>query len=148
MNLKQKQKFNSREGFFRKSPFLYFFLHKSWIWRTLEQVMDIFCTWHFHNVSKVVFWPKRYWISCTGSKHWIHRYVPWSIQNVPANWSSHFEWLVALYLVFLRDFYSKKHLYYLKIDDQISHLLVQKIELKKTTNSKHQSFLTFRLKFA
>ena len=24
--------------------------------------------WHFHNASKEVFWPKKIWISCTGSK--------------------------------------------------------------------------------
>ena len=31
-----------------------------WIWRTLEQVMNIFCKWHFHNASKEVFWPKKF----------------------------------------------------------------------------------------
>ena len=25
---------------------------KSWIWQTLEKVMNIFCKWHFHNASK------------------------------------------------------------------------------------------------
>ncbi len=41
---------------------------KSWILRTLGQVMNIFWKWHFHNASKEVFWPKKFWISCTGSK--------------------------------------------------------------------------------
>ena len=43
---------------FEKSLSLYFDWPKSWIWRTLEQVMDIFCIWHLHNASKEVFWPK------------------------------------------------------------------------------------------
>ena len=42
---------------FEKSLSLYFDWPKSWIWWTLEQVMDIFCIWHFHNASKEVFWP-------------------------------------------------------------------------------------------
>ena len=41
---------------------------KSWIWRTLVKVMNIFYKWHFHNASKEVFWSKKFWISCTGSK--------------------------------------------------------------------------------
>ena len=58
-NLKKKKKiFNSHEGFFRKSPFCTFLLHKSWIWRTLGHVMDIFSYCHFHNASKECFWPK------------------------------------------------------------------------------------------
>ena len=32
---------------------------KSWIWRTLEKVMNIFCKWHFHSASKEVFWAKK-----------------------------------------------------------------------------------------
>ena len=43
---------------FEKSLSLYFDWPKSWIWRTLEKVMNIFCKWHFHNASKEVFWPK------------------------------------------------------------------------------------------
>ena len=31
---------------------MYFDWPKSWIWRTLEQVVDIFCIWHFQNASK------------------------------------------------------------------------------------------------
>ena len=53
---------------FEKSLSLYFDWPKSWIWRTLEKVMNIFCKWHFHNASKEVFWQKKFWISCTGSK--------------------------------------------------------------------------------
>ena len=37
---------------FEKSLSLYFDWPKSWIWRTLEKVMNIFCKWHFHNASK------------------------------------------------------------------------------------------------
>ena len=31
---------------------LYCFLHKSWIWRTLGHVINIFSNCHFHNASK------------------------------------------------------------------------------------------------
>ena len=41
-----------------KIPFLYFFLHKSWIWQTLGHVTKIFSYHHFHNASKECFWPK------------------------------------------------------------------------------------------
>ena len=44
---------------FEKSLSLYFDWPKSWIWRTLEKVMNIFCKWHFHNASKEVFWQKK-----------------------------------------------------------------------------------------
>ena len=44
---------------FEQSVNLYFDRPKSWIWGTLEKVMDIFCIWHFHNASKEVFWPKK-----------------------------------------------------------------------------------------
>ena len=53
---------------FEKSLSLYFDWPKSWIWQTLEQVMNSFCKWHFHNASKEVFWQKNSWISCMGSK--------------------------------------------------------------------------------
>ena len=42
-----------------KSLSLYFDWPKSWIWRTLEKVMNIFSKWHFHNASKEVFWAKK-----------------------------------------------------------------------------------------
>ena len=41
------------------SPFWKKSLFVSWIWRTLEQVMNIFCNWHFHSASKEVFWAKK-----------------------------------------------------------------------------------------
>ena len=43
---------------FEKSLSLYFDWPKSWIWRTLEKVMNIFCKWHFYYASKEVFWQK------------------------------------------------------------------------------------------
>ena len=48
------------EAFFiEKSLSLYFDWPKSWIWWTLEKVMNIFSKWHFHNASKGVFWPQK-----------------------------------------------------------------------------------------
>ena len=44
--------------FFLKITFLYFFLNKSWIWRTLGQVVKIFSYSHFHKASKECFWPE------------------------------------------------------------------------------------------
>ena len=41
-----------------KIPFLYFFLHKSWIWQTLGHVTKKISCRHFHNASKECFWPK------------------------------------------------------------------------------------------
>ena len=43
-----------------KIPFLYFFLHKSWIWQTLGHVTKNFSYRHFHNASKECFWPKKF----------------------------------------------------------------------------------------
>ena len=40
---------------FEKSAILYFYWPKSWIWRTLQKVLNIFCRWHLHNASKEVF---------------------------------------------------------------------------------------------
>ena len=45
---------------FEKSASLHFDWPKSWIWRTLEKVMNIFCKWHFDNASKEVFWQKNF----------------------------------------------------------------------------------------
>ena len=42
-----------------KIPFLYFFLHKSWIWQTLGHVTKNFSYCHFHNAPKECFWPKK-----------------------------------------------------------------------------------------
>ena len=44
----------------KKIPFLYFFLHKSWIWRTLGHVTKKNSYRHFHNASKECFWPKNF----------------------------------------------------------------------------------------
>ena len=57
--LKQEKKIQFSRVLFLKIPFLYFFLHKSWIWRTLGHVMNIFSYWHFHNASKEYFWSKK-----------------------------------------------------------------------------------------
>ena len=43
-----------------KMPFLYFFLHKSWIWQTLGHVTKKISYRHFHNASKECFWPKKF----------------------------------------------------------------------------------------
>ena len=42
-----------------KIPFLYFFLHKSWIWQTLGHVTKKNSYCHFHNAPKECFWPKK-----------------------------------------------------------------------------------------
>ena len=49
---KTKTIFQFLQWIFQKIPFLYFFLHKSLIWRTLGQVMDIFSYCHLHKASK------------------------------------------------------------------------------------------------
>ena len=51
--------FQFSRGLFQKIPFLYFFLHKSWIWGTLRHVMKKKSYCHFHNASKECFWPKK-----------------------------------------------------------------------------------------
>ena len=56
---KTKIFFQLSKGLFQKIPFLYFLVHKSWIWRTLGHVMDIFSCCHFHNASKECFWSKK-----------------------------------------------------------------------------------------
>ena len=43
-----------------KIPFLYFFLHKSWIWQTLGPVTKKNSYRHFYNASKECFWPKNF----------------------------------------------------------------------------------------
>ena len=47
---------------------LYFDRSKSWIWQTLEKVMNIFCKRHFHNDSKEVFLPKKFEFHARGQK--------------------------------------------------------------------------------
>ena len=49
---KTKIIFHFSRALFKKILFLYFFLHKSWIWRTLGCVMENFSDCHFHNASK------------------------------------------------------------------------------------------------
>jgi hypothetical protein len=53
---------------FEKSLSLYFDWPKYWIWRTLEQIMNIFCIWQFQNASKEVFWLFFFLNLCTGLK--------------------------------------------------------------------------------
>ena len=43
-----------------KIPFLYFFLHKSWIWQTLGHVTKKISYCHFHNASKECFLQKKF----------------------------------------------------------------------------------------
>ena len=57
---KTKMIFQFLQGLFQKIPFLYFFLHKSWIWRTLGQVVKKFSCCHFRNSSKECLWPKNF----------------------------------------------------------------------------------------
>ena len=52
---KTKRNFQFSRGLFQKIPFLYFFLHKSWIWRTMGHVIDIFSYCHFQTASKECF---------------------------------------------------------------------------------------------
>ena len=54
-NPKQNKNFNSCK-YFLENPL---FVLKSWIWRTLGQVMNIFSYCHFHNASKECFQPKK-----------------------------------------------------------------------------------------
>ena len=42
-----------------KIPFLYFFLHKSWIWQSLGHVTKKFSYCHFCYAPKECFWPKK-----------------------------------------------------------------------------------------
>ena len=67
-NLKQEKNFNSRESFFRKSPFCTF----SWInpgfggpW---DKLWIFFLVAIFIMLQKNAFGQKKFWISCTGSK--------------------------------------------------------------------------------
>ena len=57
---KTKIIFQFSRGLFQKIPFLYFFLHKSWIWRTLGRVTKKISYCHFHNASKESFWSKNF----------------------------------------------------------------------------------------
>ena len=57
---KTRKKIQFSRALFQKIPFLYFFLHKFWIWRTLGHVTKKMSYCHFHNASKECFWPKRF----------------------------------------------------------------------------------------
>ena len=65
---KTAKKIQFSRWLFQKIPFLYFFLHKSWIWWTLGHVINIFSYWHYHDASKEYFWSNFFQISCTSSK--------------------------------------------------------------------------------
>ena len=47
------------KAFFYKIPISSFFLHKSLVWWTLGNVMNIFSYCHFHNASKECSWQKK-----------------------------------------------------------------------------------------
>ena len=51
-----------------KIRFLYFFLHKSWIWQTLGHVTKKKNIAIFIMLQKNAFGQKNFWISCKGSK--------------------------------------------------------------------------------
>ena len=57
---KLKRSFEILWVFFEKMSVFYSDWPKSWIWRTLEKVLNILCKWHFHNASKEVFWPQKF----------------------------------------------------------------------------------------
>ena len=56
---KTTKKFQFSRWLFQKIPFLYFFLHKSWIWQTLGHVMNIFLTGIFLMLQRNTFGPKQ-----------------------------------------------------------------------------------------
>ena len=55
---KLKKTFEILQFFFEKISVFYSDWPKSWIWRTLGHVRDIFCKYHLHNTSKGVFQTK------------------------------------------------------------------------------------------
>ena len=57
-NLKQNKNSIFARAFL-ENPLFVIFLHKSWIWQTLGQVMNIFYYCYFHNASKECFWSKK-----------------------------------------------------------------------------------------
>ena len=67
-NLKQKKKFNSREGFFRKSPFCTFFCINPGFGGPWDKLWIFFLIAIFMLLHKNAFGQKKIWISCTGSK--------------------------------------------------------------------------------
>ena len=67
-NLKQNKKFNSREGFFRKSPFCTLFCINPGFGRALGMLRKKNLTAIFIMLQKNAFGQKIFWISCPGSK--------------------------------------------------------------------------------
>ena len=64
-NLKQEKNFNSRESFFRKSPFCTFSCINPGFGGPWDKLWIFFL---IPIASKECFWPKKIWISYTGSK--------------------------------------------------------------------------------
>ena len=58
-NLKQEKNFNSRESFFRKSPFCTFSCINPGFGRPWDKLWKKIFYCHFHNASKECFWPKK-----------------------------------------------------------------------------------------
>ena len=67
-NLKQEKKFNSRESFFRKSPFCTFSCINPGFGGPLDKLWKNFLVAIFIMLQKNAFGQKKFWISCTGSK--------------------------------------------------------------------------------
>ena len=67
-NLKQEKKFNSRESFFRKSPFFTFSCMNPGFGGPWDMLWKFFLTAISIMLQKKAFGQKRFQISCTGSK--------------------------------------------------------------------------------
>ena len=67
-NLKQEKKFNSRESFFRKSPFCTFSCINPGFGGPWDKLWIFFLIPIFIMPQKNAFGQKKFWISCTGSK--------------------------------------------------------------------------------
>ena len=67
-NLKQEKNFNSRESFFRKSPFCTFSCINPGFGGPWGMLWIFFLNGTFIMLQKNTFGQKKFWISCTGSK--------------------------------------------------------------------------------
>ena len=67
-NLKQQRNLNSRDGFFRKSPFCTFSCINPGFGGPWDMLWKIFLIAIFIMLQKNTFGQKNFWISCTGSK--------------------------------------------------------------------------------
>ena len=67
-NLKQEKNFNSRESFFRKSPFCTFSCINPGFGRPWDMLRKKILIAIFIMLQKNAFGQKNFWISCTGSK--------------------------------------------------------------------------------